>query len=466
MKVLVLGAGLAGLAAAYELTRLGHEVHLLEGGEEVGGMASSWKVGAFWLDHGPHRFHSRDPRLVEHVFEVLDGEFVIRRRQSRIHLRGRYFDYPLKLGNVVRHLPSALLMRAAFDYVMVRASELVRPTEDANFERWVKKRFGNTLYELFFGTYTEKTWGIPCSRISADWAAQRIAQTSLLDTVLKTLNPPRDGAVRSLVDEFYYPARGGIGELARRYAEKVEARGGVIELESKVQSLVVENGRVLGVRVADGTSDREVTADHTLCTIPLPRLIAAPASGAPLEVREAAQALDYVAIVFVYLEVETPSVSPDHWIYLPERHLRIHRVSEFKNFSDSSAPGDRTAICCEITCRVGDATWNLTLAEAAAIAELDLVAAGLVEIGSTRPLDLKRLAQAYPVYEVGYQARLKPLLTHAKSLAGFSTTGRQGLFRYNNMDHSIAMGRKAGRGIDRGADARSEEVASGREYFG
>ena len=463
MKVLVLGAGLAGLAAAYELTGLGHEVRILEADDAVGGMASSWQVGPFWLDHGPHRFHSRDARLVEHVFEVLDREVVIRRRQSRIHLRGRYFDYPLKFGNVVRQLPAGLLARAGFDYLVSRTKELVRPTDDTDFERWVKKRFGDTLYELFFGTYTEKTWGIPCSRISADWAAQRIAQTSLLDTVLKTLRPPKDGAVRSLADEFYYPARGGIGELARRYAAKIVERGGTLDLATPVRSLIVRDGRALGVR---SDRDVEVTADHTLCTIPLPRLMSDPASGAPEPVRSAANGLDYVAILFVYLEVDTPSVSPDHWIYLPERHLRIHRVSEFKNFSDASAPGDRTAICCEITCRVGDATWNLDLAAAAELAELDLVASGLVAMGSTRPLDLRRLAQAYPVYEVGYQDRLRPLLSHAKSLDGFTSTGRQGLFRYNNMDHSIAMGRKAARGIHRGSDAHSEEVAASREYFG
>lgn len=463
MDVLVLGAGLAGLSAAYELAGRGHRVRVVEASNEVGGMASSWRVGPYWLDHGPHRFHSRDARLVDHVYEVLDGDVVRRQRRSRIHLRGRYFDYPLKFGNVARNLPRGLLARAAWDYVAARASERLRPTGDDDFERWVVKRFGRTLYELFFGTYTEKTWGIPCSRISADWAAQRIAQRSLPDVVRTTLRPPKDGSVRSLVDEFHYPATGGIGELSRRYARKIEDRGGAVELGAPVTSLSVAGGRVTGARAADG---RAWDADHTLCTIPLPRLLSRCGDATPAEVRDAADALDYVAIVFVYLEVATPSVSPDHWIYLPERHLRIHRVSEFKNFSDAAAPGDRTAICCEITCRVGDATWNLELHEAAAIAELDLVAAGLVEIGSTRPLCLKRLAHAYPVYEVGYRDRLRPVLDHAKSLDGFTTTGRQGLFRYNNMDHSIAMGRKAARGIDAGRDARSEQVAASREYFG
>ena len=466
MEVLVLGAGLAGLSAAHELARLGHAVRVVDSAEEVGGMATSWKVGPYWLDHGPHRFHSRDERLIAHLYDVLDGEVVRRKRQSRIHLRGRYFDYPLKFGNVVRNLPASLLARAGFDYAVARAREFVRPTDDTNFETWVEKRFGRTLYELFFGTYTEKTWGIPGSRISADWAAQRIAQTSLYDTVKMTLRPPRDGQVRSLADEFYYPAHGGIGELARHYAKKIEAAGGVIELGVPARSLIVENGRVLGARCERAGLEHELRADHTLCTVPLPRLLAAPDSGSPAHVCAPALELQYVAIVFVYLEVNVPSVSPDHWIYLPERHLRVHRVSEFKNFSDASAPGDRTAICCEITCRKGDATWELDIEQAARIAEADLVAAGLIEVGSTRPLDLRRLAEAYPVYTVGYKQLLQPVLSYAKSLGAFSTTGRQGLFRYNNMDHSIAMGRRVARTIDGDAVARSETVAAGQEYFG
>jgi protoporphyrinogen oxidase len=175
MHVVVLGAGLAGLAAAWELARGGARVTVLERERRVGGMAASWRRGPYWLDYGPHRFHSRDQELIAHLYEVLDGEVVVRQRRSRIHLRGRYFDYPLRLSNVLNNLPPGLLARAACDYVTARCAERLSPTPDHHFEGWVKKRFGRTLYELFFRPYTEKAWGMPCAEISSDWASQRIA---------------------------------------------------------------------------------------------------------------------------------------------------------------------------------------------------------------------------------------------------------------------------------------------------
>src|SRR5687767_7807378 len=161
MHVVILGAGLAGLSAAHALTKSGHQVTLLEKQDYVGGMASSWQVGPYWLDHGPHRFHSRDEELIAHLYEILDNDVVIRERRSRIFLKGRFFDYPLKASNVLGNLPASLLARALLDYLWIRVRQWFKPIPDSNFENWVLKRFGRTLYELFFGTYTSKAWGMP-----------------------------------------------------------------------------------------------------------------------------------------------------------------------------------------------------------------------------------------------------------------------------------------------------------------
>jgi protoporphyrinogen oxidase len=182
---------------------------------------------------------------------------------------------------------------------------------------------------------------------------------------------------------------------------------------------------------------------------------------------EATQRLRTIGIVFVYLEVERASVMPDHWVYLPSSELAVHRVSEFKNFSDSAAPGERTALCCEITCREGDERWRLDPREAEVLARSDLVAAGLLEPGEGRLLDLARLRHAYPVYDLGYRERLQALRRETRRVENLITTGRQGLFRYNNMDHSMAMGRKAARMLlNAGSHAQGEVVASGAEFFG
>jgi protoporphyrinogen oxidase len=467
MHVVVLGAGLAGLATAFELRRAGVEVTVLEKEDWVGGMARSWKQGAYWLDHGPHRFHSRDKGLIDHLYEVLDNDVVIRDRLSRIYMQGKFFHYPLKAQNVLQNMPKGILLRAGLDYVGIRMLQWFKKIPDDNFENWVLKRFGRTLYQMFFGTYTSKAWKMPCTEISADWASQRISQANLWDTIKKTLSPPKDGEVRSLVSEFWYPGHGGIGQIGRKYAEKIRAMGGAIHLATPLERIEIERGlarRAVG-RTPAG-AELVVECDQIVNTIPLPRMLEALRPAIGEDVRAAIGKLKYSCIVFVYLEVEQPSVSPDHWVYLPEKHLTIHRISEFKNFSDDAAPGESTVVCCEITCREDDESWNLSFEEATAIAIRDLEMVGLIRPGSARGIDLHRLRYAYPIYDLTYKENLEVLKLAAKKVRNLHTTGRQGLYRYNNMDHSIAMGRRIAKTVARGASESADEVASGQEYFG
>ena len=467
MHVAVLGAGLAGLANAYELAKAGHQVTVLESKSYAGGIATSWKVGDYWLDHGPHRFHSRNEELIEHLYEVLDNEVVTRERLSRIYMQGKFFNYPLKLTNVLKSLPPLIMFKAMRDYAWIRFVQLFKKIPDDHFENWVLKRFGRTLYEVFFGTYTSKAWKRPCTEISADWASQRISQANLWDTIIKTINPPKEGEVRSLVSEFWYPSREGIGLIGRKYAEKLVAMGVELKLGHPAVKLEIENDIVEKVwyRTPDG-AEESFTCDYVVNTMPLPRVLETFSPKVDEEVTQAIANLEYIGIVFVYLEVDQPTVSPDHWVYLPEQNLTIHRISEFKNFSDDCAPGDKTVVCCEITCRWDDEHWTMDLEEGAAIAEKDLVTVGLLEPGKCRGLDLQKVRYAYPVYDLTYKGNLDRLKREAKRVKNLHTTGRQGLFRYNNMDHSIAMGRAVARTLIRGQDAKADEIASGEEYFG
>ncbi len=466
MYVIVLGAGLAGLSCAYELAKAGHRVTILEKESYEGGMAHSYRVGEFVVDHGPHRFHSRDKELLAHVHEVMDNDLVVRDRLSRIYLRGRFFHYPLQAGNVLSNLPPHILVKSFLDYFWIRIVNRFRPIPDSNFENWVTKRFGRTLYRLFFGTYTEKAWHMPCSEISADWASQRISQLNLLDTVRKTLRPPKGGEVRSLVSKFWYPREGGIGSLGRHYGEKLRAMGAEIHLDTPVEKILREGERATGV-VYTRNGERVVERpDAVVSTIPLPRLIEAMDPPAPEEVTASIAKLRYLSIVFVYLEVNRSMVTPDHWVYLPEKHLKVHRISEFKNFSEETGPKERTMVCAEMTCVPGDATWNLSLEEATALAVRDLESIGLLAPGEAKGAFLTRVRYAYPVYDLTYKENLERLKRFARNFENLDTTGRQGLYRYNNMDHSIAMGRKLARGLIRGVDAGAHAVATEEEYFG
>jgi protoporphyrinogen oxidase len=470
MHVVVLGGGLAGLSCAYELAKSGVEVTVLEREEYPGGMASSFvedEDSEYWsYDFGPHRFHTHDEELIAHVKEILDGNHRGARRLSRILLFDKFFDYPLQAGNVLRNLPRRVLLRSFLDYFWVRFTELTRLSHhsDANFEGWVVKRFGRTLYELFFGRYTGKAWKMPPERISGDWASQRISLLSLGDTVKKTLLRPRN-APRTLVTDFLYPRHGGIGEIARGYVRQIEAMGSSVLTEAPVTRVHRNGARVTGIDYG-GPAPGSIEADHYISTIPITALARSVRPAAPDHVRTAIGNLRYVSIIFVYVKVDKPQVSPDNWVYLPERHLTVHRLSEFKNFSPSCAPPDKTMVCAEITCRIGDEHWRAPDDELIAIAVSDLEQIGLVRAREVVGGFVKKIPHAYPVYDLEYKQHLTPIMDFVHSLENIKTGGRQGLFRYNNMDQSIEMGRKMAWAVVERRDAGHEAVATEHEYFG
>lgn len=471
-RVLVLGGGLAGLSCAYELARGGAEVTVLEREEHPGGMASSFALeadGGHWTyDFGPHRFHTHDPELIEHVRSILGPNVRTAHRLSRIVLFGRFFDYPLKAGNVLRNLPKRVLVRAFADYLWVRFTERTRLTRlsDETFEGWVTKRFGRTLYDLFFGRYTQKAWKMEPSQISGDWASQRISLLNLFDTVRRTLLRSGGGlGSRTSFTEFIYPAEGGIGEIARGYVREIEALGGRVICGAPAVRVLRDGTTVTGVRHGGDEPD-ELTADHYISTIPITALARSVRPPAPPAVLEAIAGLRYISILFVYLRVDRPQVTPDSWVYLPEHHLAVHRISEFKNFSPNAAPADKTMVCAEITCRIGDEHWRATDEELIARAEADLRTIGL--LGGARVLGahVERIPYAYPVYDLEYKEHLTPVLDFVHSLENVRTGGRQGLFRYNNMDQSIEMGRRMAQAVLEGHDTGHEAVATEPGYFG
>jgi protoporphyrinogen oxidase len=475
-RVAVLGGGLAGLGCAYELARAGVEVTVLEREPYPGGMASSFTVeadGESWTyDFGPHRFHTADPELIEHVRTILAGNHLTAQRLSRIALGGKFYDYPLSAENVLRQLPPLTLARAFADYAKVRVTESLGLTHhsDANFEGWVTKRFGRTLYDLFFGRYTAKTWKMSPSEISGDWASQRISLLSLTDAVRKSLSPAqrRTNAKtpRGLVRSFMYPAHGGIGEIARGYVREIERCGGTVLCGVPVTRVHVEDGRVTGIDYGGGERAGSISADEYISTIPVTVMARMLRPAAPPEVLAGVKGLEHVSIIFIYLRLARPSVSPDSWMYIPEPEQTIHRISEFKNFSPHAAPADRTMVCAEITCRLGDEHWRADDDALIATATRDLASLGLIVETDLLGGFVRRIPHAYPIYDLTYKENLAPVLEHVHSLTNLRTGGRQGLFRYNNMDQSITMGRRMAAAVLAGEDAGHESVATGSEYFG
>jgi protoporphyrinogen oxidase len=442
---------------------------VLEKEPVIAGCARSFHWKDMIHDMGPHRWHSKDEELVAHLEQLMDGNLTTLERLSRIFLYKKYFNYPLKTGNVVRNLPPQVLLRAFLDYFLIRLQNRIKPIPDDHFENWTKKRFGNTLYKLFFGTYTEKAWGMSARQISAEWASQRISLLSLMDAVKHTVLRPKsaEGTPRTLVSTFWYPARGGIGEIAQRYRTEIERMGGRVLTEVEIDAVHRDGSTATAISYMHAGQLHRETFDALVCTIPctdLVRLIDPPP--AP-DVLESNDSLRHKAIKFVFLEVQKEGITKDHWVYIPEKHLRVHRISEAKNFNPKNAPPGKTVLCCEITCFKDDEVWNMGREEATKVAVEDMAAIDLLRPEEVLDSHVYNLEHAYPIYDITYKPHVEKVLGFVDSFENLKSTGRQGRFKYNNMDHSMQMGLAAGAELLEGDGAADHtRVAEGSEYFG
>jgi protoporphyrinogen oxidase len=466
--VYVLGAGLAGLSCAWRLVRGGAHVVVLEKSDVVGGCARSFRWKDMTHDCGPHRWHSRNQSLVAHLETLMDGNLTTLERLSRIFLYKKYFNYPLETGNVVRNLPLWVLVRAFLDYFLIRIQNRIRPIPDDNFENWTRKRFGNTVYKVFFGMYTEKAWGINARLISADWASQRISLPSLWDAVKRTLLRRYEGEpTPEEVKRFWYPKRGGIGEISNRYRAEIERKGGRVLTGVEILNVHCDKQVVTGITYMHQGEVHSDDFDQLVSTIPCTELVRLMDPPAPLDVLDANDSLRYKAIKFVFLEIKRDSITKDHWVYVPEKDLRTHRLSEAKNFNPRNAPPGKTVLCCEITCFKDDEIWNMGQEDVTKIVVSDLERLGLVRADEVLDSHIHNLEHAYPLYGIEYRPHAEKVLGFVDSFENMKSTGRQGRFKYNNMDHSMEMGLAAAMELLEGeGSADHTKVASGSGYFG
>ncbi len=464
MKVVVLGGGLAGLSSAYELSRNGVDVTVLEKDPEVGGLAKSFSIDGFTIDLGPHRFHTKQDEIVDHLKELLGDNLVERDRISRIFLMNRFFDYPLKFSNALFTMPPLVTIRIMLDYMLIKVKNLFSKRPDDSFESWVTNRFGYTLYKIFFGEYTEKTWGIPCDKISADWASQRISLLSLWDTLVKTLFKFGE-TPRTYISRFYYPEKGGIGEICETYKRKIIENGGQIILNARAKNIILEGGKVSKVVYADGSGEKTIGCDHLFSTVPFTNMVNMMDPPSDKDLVLHASNLKFRSIMFVFIMVNTDKISDDHWIYLPEKYLLGNRLSESKNFSVYNAPGDKTVIGVEITCDFDDDVWNLKVGELTERVVEDLSEISFISKDDVIGSSEIHMKHAYPIYDLDYKIHMVPIKNYLDSISNLSYFGRNALFRYNNMDHSVDMGLKAAKNL-LGKSVDYRHAATGNHWFG
>ncbi len=436
-ETLILGGGLAGLAAGWALTQAGRRVQVLEGADAVGGLARTVARDGFRFDLGGHRFFSHDARVEGFVRELLGDELVTVSRASRIYLHGKWIEYPLRPLGALAGLGARTSAQVLLGYVFARVARWTRPAPLVSLEDWVVAYFGRPLFELYFRDYSEKVWGIDCRDISAEWMAQRVQGLSL-GTALRHAFLKRSAALPTLVDRFLYPQL-GIGSIAERLRAAIE-RSGSIATGSRVVRLRHDGRRIEGVSVRRGDQVHELRGEAFLSTIPLTQLIQALSPHAPVEVRTAAARLRYRDLVIVAVMLRRERATDQTWIYFPGKDIPFGRLHEPTNWSAAMAPPGRTLLVTERFCFRGDAAWNAADAEL-----IDATMHHLEQLGFIRRHEVcggmvVRIPAAYPLFEVGYQERSRILCDYLERFDNLQLAGRGGLFRYYNMDQAIASG--------------------------
>ena len=448
MKLLhyvVVGAGVAGLTLAQELTRHGCRVTVVERNDVVGGLGRTWHYGDFHFDLGPHRFHTDSPRVEAYIRTVLASEVVEIRRTSGARMFGRIHPWPLRPA-VLLSLPPTVMARCAYDLLRRRP----RPGE--SFESDVLNRYGPTLYELFFRPYTTKFLFHDPSALHRDWARagvnravidKRASAESLWSLLRTTLLP------KPVETTFLYTAH-GVGRFSEKLTAAIRGRGGTVLLNRRVSGLDAENGRIVAV-VADG---ERLDCDAVVWTGPITeasRLLGLP----PVD-------LQFLSTIFYNLEVAAPFRLPYQWTYFGGDEV-FSRVSAPAAFAPTMAPPGASSLCVEVTCREGDERWAEPGALTGAIVA-DLVRTrALDRADHVRQIHIERVRNTYPIYKLNY---LRELQLALKSLSRFSNllmAGRCGRFWYNNMDHSIGQALTMADHVLRGA--RLSQIDEGQREF-
>ena len=431
--VVVVGAGPAGLTAAYQLLKADRDVVVLEKERLVGGISRTEEYRGYRFDIGGHRFFTKVGEVEELWHEVLGSDFIEVPRLSRIYYGGKFYQYPINIWDTLNNLGPVESVRVMGSYLKAQVADPY-PNEES-LEHWVVNRFGERLYRTFFKTYTEKVWGVPCSSIRADWAAQRIKDLSLKKAVMNALFNNSDAT--TLIDRFHYP-RLGPGMMWERFHERVEEQGGDVRLRTPVDRLCHENGRITNVFARSDGREVGFAPEHVINSMPITELVSRLEPLPPDYVFDAASGLKYRDFVVVALILAREHVFPDNWIYVHSPEVRVGRIQNFKNWSAEMVPDpSKTCVGMEYFCSRGDDLWGRSDDELRRLAADELVQIGLAHSDDIVDGTVMRQRMAYPVYDESYKRHLAVIRDYLAGFENLWTVGRAGMHRYNNQDHSM-----------------------------
>ncbi|MFZ4584107.1 MAG: NAD(P)/FAD-dependent oxidoreductase [Acidimicrobiia bacterium] len=439
-NILIIGAGPAGLTAAYELSKRDQTATILEADTVVGGISRTVERNGWRFDIGGHRFFTKVKVVDDLWFEILGAdEFLRRPRMSRIYYRGKLYDYPIKPLNALRNLGIIEAIRCMASYLWVR----VRPPKDqSNLEGYIAANYGWRLYQHFFKTYNEKVWGVSASQLSADWGAQRIKGMSLWSAVWEPIRAKfakrdKNQQITSLIEEFNYP-KYGPGQMWEKAAEIVQAKGSKLHFEAPVTRMEHRDGRVTAVYAKTEGAETKYDATHIVSSMPFNTLAKIMDPPPPAEVLAAADGLRHRDFMTVALVVPEEFSFPDNWIYIHDPGVRVGRIQNFGSWSPYLVKDGRTCLGLEFFVNEGDDMWTKDDDALIAQATDELERLGLVTPGKVEAGYVVRMPKAYPVYDPTYQQNVDVIRNWlADNATNVFPVGRNGMHKYNNQDHSM-----------------------------
>jgi len=447
-KIVVLGAGMGGLSAGYFLARTGkYEVTVIEKAPVVGGLSGSFKHNGFVLDYGAHKIYSVIPNIMDEIADLMGERLLKVTKKNRIFLKGNLLDYPLQIGNLSKALGFQTFLKLGFGYALTFMQGLFDRSPASSYEEYVVKKFGRTTYELVFEPLADKVWGEP-STLHPDMASTRIPASSGLDVILRLLGIKKESAETS-AKFFYYP-RKGFQDFSDILKEKIQEMGGKVIVNVNPESVQKTDGRINAVNVTVNKESLHFPCDYLISSVPLSDLGQLIFAGQDEEFSKAVKSLQFRHLILVYIFVKKPLVLDDQWIFFPEREFIFSRIFEQKQMNPESGPPDKTAICCDFTCREDSWQWN-----SKDKVLIDKCMEGLVKGGFILSEDVidhlvVRFLNFYPRYDLNYKEKIEGVTRKLQQFNNLLLTGRIGMYNYNNVDHCFDMGKFIAENLEKG----------------
>lgn len=461
-RVTILGAGPAGIAAAHALTKGRATVEVLERAAVAGGNSTSFQIDGIWCDYGSHRFHPvADAQVLADVKALLGADLLLQPRHGRIRLGGRWIHFPLKLQDALLRLPPAFAASLIGDMVLKKFRR--KSTGPRSFSSVLLDGLGPTISKHFYFPYVRKLWGLDPDKLAVTLAERRVSGSSVGKILAKMVRmiPGLRGATTG---RFFYPKK-GFGQISQAMVEAAEGQGAAFRFGADIARIERDGNRVTAVVVKDGGTEVRHEADQVYSTIPLTTVVRLMDPPPPPEVVEAARAIRFRGMILVYLVLGTDRFTEYDAHYFPELSIPISRMSEPKNYSSAEGPKGRTILCAELPCDPGERWWEMSDEELGRHYCDWLGSLGLPVTVPVIRTETRRIAHAYPVYDLDYQRHFEVVDAWLSSLDGFLSFGRQGLFAHDNTHHAFAMAYAAAAVLTPGGAIDREAWAAHRHAF-